>query len=47
MFFFVVFLVEDIVKKGLGFGDKYIFFGSYGIVGEIIVIIVYVRRVEI
>eukprot|EP00070_Physeter_catodon_P029611 XP_028336505.1 calcium-binding tyrosine phosphorylation-regulated protein isoform X3 [Physeter catodon] len=42
----VAFLVEDVAKKGSGFGDKRTPSGSYGIAGEVTVTIANVRRAE-
>ncbi|XP_066871305.1 calcium-binding tyrosine phosphorylation-regulated protein isoform X7 [Kogia breviceps] len=42
----VAFPVEDVAKKGSGFGDKRTPFGSYGIAGEVTVTIANVRTAE-
>ncbi|XP_061026281.1 calcium-binding tyrosine phosphorylation-regulated protein isoform X2 [Eubalaena glacialis] len=46
VFLSVAFPVEDVAKKGSGFGDKRIPFGSYGIAGEITVTTANVPRAE-
>uniref|UniRef100_A0A8C0DC25 Calcium-binding tyrosine phosphorylation-regulated protein n=3 Tax=Balaenoptera musculus TaxID=9771 RepID=A0A8C0DC25_BALMU len=46
VFLSVAFPVEDVAKKGSGFGDKRTPFGSYGIAGEITVTTANVPRAE-